>query len=280
MTESESSANKRIVTKIETRSCYKERIQEKMIQDWIDEQSKLVGSRHIYDVLNDGMKSTKLNRLLTSQQLKLYAWREDFFVDNLGGWNERKNIAKDRKWETNTYEDAIFPVEPEDAIFLDTIPFQVTTNFNSIMRYASQDNLRLLKIPVHLENSEEVSSRVRQFYDINKPEEMYYEDGEMERILNDENEYEKLKNEVRSEGIFMICKAREKYRIIPKKLKEIASIAVIYSNLNEDSLPPIIQEELNMMRSPKYIPKIDNKCVNKEGLRIIRSISEKLKIDC
>merc|ERR1712227_703155 len=55
----------------------------------------------------------------------------------------------------------------------------------------------------------------------------------------------------------LIFKVIEDYRSSPKTLKELSSIAVIFSNMSETYFPASIKRKLNLMKSPNYLPRID-----------------------
>ena len=64
----------------------------------------------------------------------------------------------------------------------------------------------------------------------------------------------------------LIFKVIEDYQSSPRTLKELASIAVIFSSVPETYLPASIQRELNLMKAPNYVPRIDEICINEKGV--------------
>lgn len=96
--------------------------------------------------IDSSLAECRLEPFFLKEQWDLFAWREKFFHDNF----------PDGSWFTDG---------EDDAHDLDTIPMQVTTNFDEVMALASSDVERTEKDFNYFANNELVSARVRERFD-------------------------------------------------------------------------------------------------------------------
>ena len=90
-----------------------------------DQVSLLGGDKDLYDKLDSGLRELQLLDGLVEEQRKLYNWRMDFFLDKF-----KSTYLGDvtSTWLTDGFD---------DNHCLDTIPMQVTTNFEEVMNLAA-----------------------------------------------------------------------------------------------------------------------------------------------
>ena len=85
----------------------------------------LGGSRSLYEEVDDSLKELELVEDLEEEQRALYNWRMDFFLDKFKSTYLGDNAST---WITDGFD---------DNHSLDTIPMQVTLNFDEVMRLAA-----------------------------------------------------------------------------------------------------------------------------------------------
>merc|ERR1719470_557807 len=134
----------------------------------------------------------------------LYSWRERFFQHHfpISCW----------------YTDGA-----DDSHDLDTVPFQVTTNFDCLMAMAA--GMRYSKDKgekIYLENDEEISNSVKKKWDVNQYD---FDDYDFDDYFGDTEHYNELSFST------TIHKIAELHLKGPKKLEELAMRSVIRNGI-------------------------------------------------
>lgn len=183
-----------------------DQIRKKAIVEAVDamvrEQIKIAGSKILYKRIDKCFKEGTMEPYFLKEQWKLFSWRERFFHHHfpLSCW----------------YTDG-----SDDSHFRDTVPFQVTTNFDSLMTIAA--SMRLGKVyggKVHLENDEETSHLARIKWDFD-PQHGF-----------DFNDYAILENYNELSYSFTVHQLAELHPKGPRKLEELAMRTVIMNGIS------------------------------------------------
>ena len=110
------------------------------------QQIDLLGSATLYERINKNLKLTKFEAYFAREQFKLYSWREDFFHEQF----------TDGSWFTSG---------ADDAHSFDTVPFQITQHFDSVVALSA--SLRGSDVRIYFENDECQAARARNLFDSN-----------------------------------------------------------------------------------------------------------------
>ena len=110
------------------------------------QQIDLLGSATLYERINKNLKLTKFEAYFAREQFKLYSWREDFFHEQF----------TDGSWFTSG---------ADDAHSFDTVPFQITQHFESVVALSASQ--RGSHVRVYFENDECQAARARNLFDSN-----------------------------------------------------------------------------------------------------------------
>lgn len=110
------------------------------------QQIDLLGSATLYERINKNLKLTKFEAYFAREQFKLYSWREDFFHEQFA----------DGSWFTSG---------ADDAHSFDTVPFQITQHFDSVVALSA--SLRGSDVRIYFENDECQAARARNLFDSN-----------------------------------------------------------------------------------------------------------------
>jgi len=112
------------------------------------QQVQMLGSEKLYERIKNNFKIGKFEAYFASEQFKLYSWREDFFHEQF----------PDDSWFTNG---------ADDAHSFDTVPFQITQNFDQVVALSSSASRPTSGGKIYFENDEVKSARARNLYDSN-----------------------------------------------------------------------------------------------------------------
>ena len=109
-------------------------------------QIDLLGSSKLYERINQNLKLTKFEAYFAREQFKLYRWREDFFHEQF----------PDGSWFTSG---------SDDSHSFDTVPFQITQHFESVVALSTSQ--RSSDVEIYFENDYFESVRARHLFDSN-----------------------------------------------------------------------------------------------------------------
>jgi len=97
---------------------------------WYDEQVNLLGgSQELYEEVHKSLKDLVFVPEIGDLQRKLFNWRTDFFLDKFKSTYLGDDIST---WITDGFD---------DSHFIDTIPFQITCNFDTVMSLAATNRM-------------------------------------------------------------------------------------------------------------------------------------------
>jgi len=111
-----------------------------------EQQIKLLGTPKLFDRVNTNLLKHKFEAYFAKEQFQLFSWREDFF-------------------HAQFPEESWFTSGADDAHSFDTVPFQITQNFDYVVALAASDKPTGSKI--YFENNETKSARARNLFDSN-----------------------------------------------------------------------------------------------------------------
>ena len=115
------------------------------ISSAVSQQISLLGSRRLYERINNNLKMAKFEAHFAKEQCDLFSWRLEYF----------KNQFPEEIWFTDG---------SDDSHDLDTIPFQVTENFDSVVALASSPR-PTNSGRIYFANDQEKSYRAWRLYD-------------------------------------------------------------------------------------------------------------------
>ena len=249
-----------------------EQIRKKAVVEAVDamvcEQIKIAGSKILYKRIDKSFKEGSMEPYFLKEQWMLYSWRERFFQHHfpLGGGSDAEC------WYTEG---------ADDSHFLDTVPFQVTTNFDCLMTLAA--SMRQRKVygeKIYLENDEEISNSVRKKWDINPEHGFDFDDYAISEHYNELS------------FSFTVHQLAELHLKGPRKLEELAmrtvirngiSLAEMSRELKKKSVDGMYDLEDG---APEHIDNVGEKCFKrvqrlftkiKAGENVTSSITAKLK---
>jgi len=187
-----------------------EQIKKKAVKETVDamirEQINVTaGSKILYERIDSSFKEVAMDPYFLKEQWELYDWRERFFGHYFP-------------------QDCWYTGGGDDAHGFDTVPFQITTNFESLMTMAASMNTRQCKgygDQIFLECDEEISNSVRRRWEVFPKEEGF--DYETFR------EIESFKELSFSFTAHQIAELHPKG---PRKLEELAMRAVLRNGLS------------------------------------------------
>lgn len=106
----------------------------------------LGGSEKLFERINHNLQISKFEAYFAREQFKLFSWREDFFHEQFS-------------------DDTWFTDGADDSHSFDTVPFQITQNFDNVVALACAHKNPGSKI--YFENDEGKSARARNLFDSN-----------------------------------------------------------------------------------------------------------------
>ena len=115
-------------------------------------QVEIVGSELIYDRVNKGLKNHYLEPFFAREQFQLYKWRKEFFEEKFGSWHNDNCIWTCRGGDV--------------AQSLDTVPYQITKNFDYVTEIACS-KLRLIDA-IFFDSCERSSAEARRLFDVSR----------------------------------------------------------------------------------------------------------------
>jgi len=177
-----------------------------MMVSIILEQIKLVGSKKMYDKVS---RFPPGETYFLKDQMKLYQWREKFFQDNF----------PDGSWYTDG---------GDDAHDYDTVPFQITSNFDEVVADACKPG----DGKVFFENDERSSAASRDAFDLDWVKYKY------EFHDYDEKPFEKYQNP--GEALTVIASL---FQSQPFKLEYYALKKCMEHDLDVQSLPEKLHQK-------------------------------------
>ena len=110
------------------------------------EQVEIVGSRKIFERINTNFLKSKFEPFFAAEQFALYSWREDFFHSSF----------PEEWWFTDG---------GDDSHNHDTVPYQVTRNFDKVVDLACSP--RNIQDKVYFKSDEAASAKARTLFDMN-----------------------------------------------------------------------------------------------------------------
>ena len=165
-------------------------------------QIEIVGSERIYSRVNNCLKDQVFEPLFAREQFKLYAWREAYFEEKFGSW------PSNCIWTCHG---------DDDEHTLDTIPFQITENFDYVTEIACSK--RRSTGYVYFDYNEESSAEARLLFDASEcPWDWDYQRYDLSF----------------SEKIHMICGV---FQNGPPSLEELCLKKILEYDIDQDLLP-------------------------------------------
>jgi len=203
------------------------------------EQVEVVGSLKLYERINRNFMQENFEPIFAKEQFDLYKWREDFFHSSFPG----------RCWFTDG---------GDDKHSFDTVPYQITKNFQKVLDLAcSNRNCELDR--VYFENDEIASARARDLFDIST---VMYRNSFLDK---NSLEYEDLSYSDAAHVIVAV------YQSSPLKLEHLAMKKVLEHEMPLDELPEELQDkaEIGMFDESDDIPDYIND-QGREAFEILR----------
>merc|ERR1719219_2006649 len=118
------------------------------ISSAVSEQVALVGSQSLYEKINTNFREERFEAFFAKEHFDLYRWRVDYFHSQFGHYGD-----EDLCWYT---------FGADDSHCFDTVPYQVTRNFDEVLALACSP--RPTSRQIFFENDEILSYRVRDLY--------------------------------------------------------------------------------------------------------------------
>ena len=113
----------------------------------VKDQIKLLGSEELFKRINRNLKEHKFEPFYVKEQYKLFKWREEFFHTKFGGY-----FNADKEVKTTWFTDG-----GDDSHGFDTVPFQITRNFDEIVALACVKKTKM-EAQIYFENDEILSA--------------------------------------------------------------------------------------------------------------------------
>ena len=143
------------------------------VEDLVKAQIELLGNRELYYRISSNLEDHKFEPFFLKEQYKLFQFREDFFYDKFGSYTEGRNI-----WFTDG---------ADDSHGFDTVPYQITKNFENIMKFSCfKDFGKSTSSPIYLENDEMLSNEANlRFNKILTMDEDYLREIVFDKVLEE-----------------------------------------------------------------------------------------------
>jgi len=250
--------------------CVYQNKRREFIDNCIQEQIELVGSKYLYEKVLKNMKAKYFDKFLIREQCALYEWRSDFFSEHLG-WGEEDEAI----WYTDG---------GGDQRCFDTQDYQIVHNFDNLMEIACKLKFGMRKMlfvkedediahAMDFENEEATSEHIpsqdyrieqRKFYgysgktfflcndEIASYEIRYkYSQEDIEKDIKrfEDGEYsDYLSYSERLCYVFEMLGVKRKVR----SLKDIANRFIIRNDLNITPLPVKLRKDIEYMKSDSF----------------------------
>jgi len=203
------------------------------------DQVEIVGSLKLYERINLNFRLERFEPFFAKEQFELYRWREDFFHSSFP-------------------EEGWFTDGADDSHAFDTVPFQITKNFQHVVALACSP--RNMQERVYFQNDEIASDRARKLFDANT---VMYNDSFLDKeSLEDENL-------TYSDAAHVIVAV---FQSSPLKLEHLAMKQVLEHQMPLEELPKALQTKavIGMFDLSDNIPDYIND-QGRETFEILRS---------
>ena len=237
-------------------SCDLETTSVQKISFYIQQQIDLLGSKRLYDRVSGNLSVNRLEAEFAEEHFKLYRWRYDFFYRQFGPY-------MDNNWYTDG---------GDDAHGFDTVPYQITSNFDEVMvsccsrqRRTGKRTCQCCKCDrVYFENDEYHSSKSSNLFD-----KYFVQDALLEGRLEDGMDYTKA-----LQVIATMFPSR------PLTLEHLVMKKVLMSDVPSSKLPKAMRKKLELMDREGLFYKREQiePFVNEEGRKALDEI-DRYKVD-
>jgi len=203
------------------------------------DQVEIVGSLKLYERINLNFRLERFEPFFAKEQFELYRWREDFFHSSFP-------------------EEGWFTDGADDSHAFDTVPYQITKNFQHVVALACSP--RNMQERVYFQNDEIASDRARKLFDANT---VMYNDSFLDKeSLEDENL-------TYSDAAHVIVAV---FQSSPLKLEHLAMKQVLEHQMPLEELPKALQTKavIGMFDLSDNIPDYIND-QGRETFEILRS---------
>jgi len=203
------------------------------------DQVEIVGSLKLYERINLNFRMERFEPFFAKEQFELYRWREDFFHSSFP-------------------EEGWFTDGADDSHAFDTVPYQITKNFQHVVALACSP--RNMQERVYFQNDEIASDRARKLFDANT---VMYNDSFLDKeSLEDENL-------TYSDAAHVIVAV---FQSSPLKLEHLAMKQVLEHQMPLEELPKALQTKavIGMFDLSDNIPDYIND-QGRETFQILRS---------
>ena len=201
-------ANKKILASVD------EEVYKGFVQEQVD---MLGGCERYYKKVADSLSDNRLIGFLAEDQITLYEWRSNFFREKL-----KCTFFGDRAegctffWTTDGHD---------DAHCMDTVPYQITENFDEIMRLAASTiKLDVFNERIYLESDECAPGK---FFEYKEWDDSCYEEDDEEWFEEDNDHLELFEKGKLPEGHLFDCKNCEGFK---SESKDCESKKEVYMN--------------------------------------------------
>ena len=233
-------------------SCDLETTSVQKISFYIQQQIDLLGSKRLYDRVSGNLSANRLEAEFAEEHFKLYRWRYDFFYRQFGPY-------MDNNWYTDG---------GDDAHGFDTVPYQITSNFDEVMvssclrkRRTGQRTCQCCSCDrVYFENDEEHSYKSSNLFD-----KYFVQDALLEGRLESGMNYTKA-----LQIIAIMFPSR------PLTLEHLAMKKVLMSDVPSSKLPKAMRKKLELMDHEGLFHKREQvePFVNDEGRKVLDEIDD------
>lgn len=203
------------------------------------DQVKIVGSAQLYERINLNFLESKFEPFFVKEQFDLYSWREDFFHSSFP-------------------EECWFTDGGDDSHEFDTVPYQITKNFEKVVALAC--STRNMQDKVYFESDEIASAKARTLFDTNT---VMYDESFLDK------EFLEAEGLTYSDAAHVIVAA---FQCAPQKLEHLAMKKVLEHEIPVEDIPKELQVKavIGMHDVRDDIPN----CINDQGretFEILRS---------
>jgi len=194
------------------------------------DQVRIVGSLTLYERIDKNFLESKFDSYFTKEQFDLYSWREDFF-------------------HAHFPEECWFTDGGDDSHDFDTVPHQITKNFDKVVAIACSTRNKHEK--VYFQSDELSSAKARNLFDSNT---VMYNDLFLDK------EFLEAEGLTYSDAAHVICSV---FQNSPQKLEFLAMKKVLEYKLSIEDIPQELQIKavIGMHDLQDEIPN----CVNDQG---------------
>ena len=216
----------------------------------VSQQISLLGSRRLYERINYNLKMAEFEAHFAKEQCDLFSWRLEYF----------KNQFPEEIWFTDG---------SDDSHDLDTIPFQVTENFDSVVALASSPR-PTNSGRIYFANDEEKSNRARWLYDRS-----FWEVNGEGILWNEENYIMEELGLSYSDVLHMIVAV---FQSQPLKMEFLAMKKVL--ELELEVKPSDIPRELQVKAEKGFFSRSDQilPFINEEGRKLLEILENDFEV--